>query len=429
MSKASRFSTLSEWTHYLEHLHPVEIQLGLTRIKEVADRMDLLQPQSKIITVAGTNGKGSTVAMLETIYGLAGYQVATYTSPHLSRFNERIRINGVPVSDEALCMAFQAVVDAQQSTALTYFEIVTLAALWHFKQCALDLIILEVGLGGRQDATNIIDADLAIITTIDFDHQQYLGDTLEAIGYEKAGVLREGQHFIYADESPPESILKEAALKGCEFYQYAVDYQINESNEHWTLSINQHSVLQLPKPSIQLKAAASALLAVSLLENELPIPPRLYDQALNKVFLPGRLQYIPSEVNLLFDVSHNKQAASLLAECVKKLENNKSKVHAVFSALKDKDIFSLLKPLKDCVYHWYPAQLNLDRAADRGQIEQVFDALSIKPLAYFDSVEQAFEAAKSRAAPGDLIVVYGSFYTVGQAMDVWTKQNNQKEIS
>ena len=205
--------SLSECLHHLENRHAEEVQLGLTRIKTVAKRLNLLNLDATIVTVAGTNGKGSTVAALEAVYKAAGYQVASYTSPHLIEFNERIRVNQQPIKDQELCAAFTVIEDARDTINLTYFEMTTLAALWHFKQLTLDVIILEVGVGGRLDATNIIDSDLAIITTVDLDHQDYLGDTKEAIGYEKAGILRPNTPFIYADTTaPPESITKQAQL-------------------------------------------------------------------------------------------------------------------------------------------------------------------------------------------------------------------------
>ena len=213
--------SLAAWLDYLEHRHSEEIQLGLTRVKTVARQLDLLTFDATIIIVAGTNGKGSTVAALETIYRAAGYAVGSYTSPHLIHFNERIRVNLEPITDKTLCAAFTAIEEACESIHLTYFEMATLAALWYFKSFVLDVIILEVGLGGRLDATNIIDADLAIITTIDFDHQAYLGHTKEAIGYEKAGVLRPNQPFIYADKNPPESLITYAKSLNAQQIMYS----------------------------------------------------------------------------------------------------------------------------------------------------------------------------------------------------------------
>ncbi|MDF1928905.1 Mur ligase family protein [Legionella pneumophila] len=228
---------LNHWLTHLETRNTQEIQLGLTRVLTVAQKLNLQRPNCKVITVAGTNGKGSTVTALETIYHQSGFRVGTYTSPHLLVFNERIRINLTPIQDKDLCKAFSVIEEARYPTNLTYFEMATLAALWYFKQHDLDLIILEVGLGGRLDATNIVDTDLAIITTIDFDHQNFLGDTLELIGYEKAGILRKNKPFIYADLSPPKSVVEVALQLGASSYLYGKDYFYQEEADHWGLPV------------------------------------------------------------------------------------------------------------------------------------------------------------------------------------------------
>ncbi|QMT60043.1 bifunctional tetrahydrofolate synthase/dihydrofolate synthase [Legionella sp. PC997] len=409
--------SVDEWLHYLETRTTQEIQLGLTRIMEVAKKTSLQLPDCPVITVGGTNGKGSTVTALETIYHVAGYKVGAFTSPHLIQFNERIRVNLTPIADEELCEAFSIIDEACGGSILTYFEMTTLAALWFFKKMKLDIIILEVGLGGRLDATNIVDAALSIITTIDFDHQDYLGDTLDAIGYEKAGILRPGKPFIYADTDPPTTVTDVATQLGVPAYFWGQEFSIHEQDSTWELHYNElefPSLYGLPKPSIQLKSAAAAITACLLLANDLPVMHHHFQIAMQRVFIPGRLQVHEDIVSTLFDVSHNPQSARLLANKLRTME--KAKVHAVFSALKDKDILGLIMPLKDCIDHWYPAQLQNKRAASEDLLLTFFKNAEIPVEICYNNPLVAFETALKQAKPGDLIVVYGSFFTVSHVM-------------
>lgn len=432
---------LTQWLHSLETRHALEIQLGLTRVLEVARALGVNTPNCKVITVAGTNGKGSTVTALETLYHKAGYNVGSYTSPHLLHFNERIRINLLPVSDEQLCSLFSTIEEARAQVNLTYFEMTTLAALLHFKQSNLDIIILEVGLGGRLDATNIVDADLAIITTIDFDHQDYLGDTLDAIGYEKAGILRQGRPFIYADTNPPESIIEVARNLKAPGYFFEKDISIEDKESHWNFRFLDTQINELIKPAIQLTAGSAALAATVLLAKDLPVSLEHISSAMNSIFIPGRLQLHKGEINILYDVSHNAQSARLLTDTIKRLKNNAVDqlsrnaegeqvpytVHAVFSDLKDKDHFGLIFPLRDCVDRWYPAQLDNKRASDKDLLLSVFrDAEIFVEICYTNPLA-AFEAAVNQAKSGDLIVVYGSFFTVGHVMAAHHNTLEQKE--
>lgn len=413
MNKPQNDWDLDRWLYHLEHRHTQEIHLGLARISEVANKLDLLSPACKVINVAGTNGKGSTVAALETIYHTAGYRVGTYTSPHLIHFNERIRVSMCPISDADLCHSFNVIEDARGDVNLTYFEMTTLAGLWHFKQQALDVLILEVGLGGRLDATNIIDADLAIITTIDFDHQDFLGDTLEAIAYEKAGILRKDKPFIYADVNPPGSILAVADELSARSYLIDRDYFLQEHESTWNLSAQDRLFNDLPKPPIQLKSASAALMACLILSHDLPVSEEHISKAMTDIFIPGRLQLQEGRVSILYDVSHNAQSVRLLADTLKKRDKS-TQVHAVFSALRDKDIFNLIFSLKDCVSRWYPAQLDNNRAASNDLLLSKFKEAEIFVEFCYNNPLIAFEMALNQAKSGDLIVVYGSFYTVGQ---------------
>lgn len=405
--------TLTEWLDYLENRYQQEIQLELFRIQQVAEGLGLLQPRAKIITVAGTNGKGTTVATLEAIYLAAGYRVASYTSPHLLVFNERIRINQKPISDAQLCSAFIVAEEARGEVPLTYFEMTTLAALWHFKQHELDLIILEVGLGGRLDATNIVDPDLAIITTIDFDHQEFLGHTKEEIGLEKAGILRANKPFIFADKNPPVSIVNCGLSLHSPMYLYERDYSYRHKNGFLEVIFKEESIV-LPQPKLHSNSVTAAIVGSLLMKAKLPINYFHLEQAMNKVFLPGRLQLINTGIQTLLDVAHNPQAAKYLAEFIRNFHPKKT-VHAVFSALKDKDIAGMIAPLKNCVTYWYPALLQGKRAASKKQLEEAFNLYYEATICHNDPLS-AYHAACNRASTGDLIVVYGSFITVGKIM-------------
>jgi dihydrofolate synthase / folylpolyglutamate synthase len=411
--KQYKHFTAIEWLNYLENRYQQEIQLGLSRIKQIAEILDLLRPKAKIITVAGTNGKGSTVATLEAIYLAAGFQVASYTSPHLLAFNERIRINQKQITDEQLCVAFSTIEEHRGQIPLTYFEMTTLAALWHFKQHSLDLIILEVGLGGRLDATNIIDADLAIITTIDFDHQAFLGNTKEAIGYEKAGILRANKPFIFADKNPPSSILRQAVMLNAAMYFYGREYDYYLSQESLEF-VFQDVIIKLPQPTLHYNSVAAALMASLLFQEDLPVNRVCLPQAIKNLFLPGRLQLINGRVLTLLDVSHNSQSVQYLSEYIKNC-HSKRVVHAVFSALKDKDIAGIIAPMQSCVNYWYPAKLMSKRAASAEQLVAAFSLYGHTPSLHPDPLS-AYQVACNQAKEGDLIIVYGSFLTVGMIM-------------
>lgn len=435
--KTSTDRNLNQWLHYLENNSPShKIKLGLERVAQAATRLNVQHPCAKVITVAGTNGKGSTVNALEHIYCRAGYKVGSYTSPHLIHFNERIKLNLKPITDDALCEVFSLIAKRFDSIELSYFEWVTLAALVYFKQQGVDLIILEVGLGGRLDATNIIDTDLAIITTIDYDHQEYLGDTLEQIAYEKAGILRANKPFIYADRNPPKSMLEVANTLNAPIYLLDKDYQFTQESEtNWSFTNSKNEFNHLKKPPIQLKSASAALMASQLLSEFLPVSLTAINEAMNLIFVPGRLQIEKihqKELTVLFDVSHNAQSVQLLAkkvnELVNKREARSSKVHAVFSALKDKDILELINPLREYVDHWYFAKLDNSRAASADYLLSIAKKAEILVEFCYTSPLVAFDEAMTQAEPGDLIIVFGSFFTVGQVMSSQYKTFEKKGI-
>jgi dihydrofolate synthase / folylpolyglutamate synthase len=413
--------SLEEWLHHLEYAHPKEIQLGLTRIRTVAERLGLLDWDIPIITVGGTNGKGSTVAMLEAIYSAAGYKVASYTSPHLLIFNERIRVNNSPISDDQLCSVFSIIEQRRQDIHLTYFEMATLAALWHFKHTPLDVIILEVGLGGRLDATNIIENDLAIITTIDFDHQEQLGNTKEAIGYEKAGILRANTPFIYADSNPPRSIVQQALSLNNTMYCLDDNYSFTIDINGLHISLSGRETLRLPIPKLNPKAAVGASIAVLNLRDKLPITLEQLAIGIKDASIQGRQQIVKGEVTTVFDIAHNPQAVGLLAQFIENY-HPKNKIHAVFAGLKDKDLCGLINPMSSLVDYWYPALLSGKRAASETLLRECLITENCAVKTCYNSPLAAYEAAKQAAKCGDLIVVYGSFLTVSAVMTNWMQQ-------
>ncbi|QRN03763.1 bifunctional tetrahydrofolate synthase/dihydrofolate synthase [Legionella sp. MW5194] len=414
--------SLEHWLTVLESRHKKEIQLGLARIARVAGQLDLLRPHAKVITVAGTNGKGSTVASLEALYRSGGYQIGAYTSPHVLHFNERIRINGVPVSDEALTDAFSVIEEGRGETHLTYFETATLAALYLFQQTPLDLIILEVGIGGRLDATNIIDADLAIITTIDYDHQDYLGDTLEKIGAEKAGILREGKPVIYADVSPPLSILSAVHALRCPHAVNGQHYRYRIDQQQLTFTDSQ-GTLHCREPFLHGNALAAAMMTTRYLHDHLPVTPAQITEGLSGLTLKGRQQVIETgHHTVLFDVSHNPQAAAYLADHLVKQYSGR-RIHAVFSALGDKDLTGIIAPLSPWVACWYPALLQSKRAATSEQLLQAFANHGIDDVLCHNSPSAAYKTACQQASAGDLILVYGSFFTVCAVLPAVSNEN------
>lgn len=410
----SRPNSLDEWLFLLENMHQQEIQPGLTRVGQVATELHLLCPDATVITVAGTNGKGSTVALLESIYRAAGYAVGSYTSPHLISFNDRIKVNHQPITDAQLIEAFEAIADTAGFSKLTYFEATTLAALWHFKQCPLDVIILEVGMGGRLDATNIIDSDLAIITTIAIDHESWLGNTIEAIAYEKAGILRKHTPFIYADQAMPKSILEHADSLRAPAYRNGIEYkyQIIDGKSHLYFS---GQTYELPSSPCHPNSVAAAKMATICLQEQLPITDTVCAEGIQNTRLSGRQQVITRHCLTVLDVAHNPQAAEYLASYLSKC-NKTAKIHAVFSAMGDKDISGLISPLKNMVDHWYPAVFSGKRAATAAQLLDALKANDVNEILCYNNPLLAYDAACSQASADDLIVVYGSFIIVGQIL-------------
>lgn len=414
-----RFPTLDAWLAWQETLHPAAIDLGLERPGKVLKALGLESPQHTLITVAGTNGKGSSVAMLEAILLAAGYRVGCYTSPHLQRYNERIRIQGEEVSDEALCQSFARIDEARGETSLTYFEFGTLAAFDLFARAGLDVAILEVGLGGRLDAVNLLDADVALITAIDIDHAAWLGNDREAIAREKAGILRRGHPAVCSDAQPPASLLAHAAELGSPLYLCGRDYRYREAGDNWSWSgvTRQRDALPLPalRGGFQLQNAAGVLMVLELLQERLPVASQHLRQGLLSVRLAGRFQVLPGEVPVILDVAHNPQSAAALAANLAQMPVT-GRTRAVVAMLEDKDLARVIEALVPVVDHWYVAGLDVYRGAPARHLAGVVERVCHCRPAVFGQVCAALSRAREEAMPGDRIVIFGSFHTVAEAV-------------
>ncbi len=410
-------TTLTEWLNWIEQQHPKAIDLSLDRVRRAAEILNVLHFECPVITVGGTNGKGSTVATLAAIYTAAGYRCGVYTSPHLLHHNERIVIAGEKVKDADLCAAFEAIEKAKGSISLTYFEYSTLAALYCFQRSHLDVIILEVGLGGRLDAVNIVDSDVAILTTVDLDHTDYLGDTREAIGREKAGIFRADKPAIYGDAPPVSTVLSSAKDKGAHLLLAAHDFHYQENDVDWQWENKAVHYSHLPKPKIVLSNAALALEAIDGLQAKLPVDIDAISQGLKTVCAPARFQCIAENPKILIDVAHNPQASRNLHQQLTHL-GWQGRLHIVFSHLPKKDGLGTLLPWQGCEASWYLAPLNVENATPLDQILANFDSLGITPYQKYGTIEGAYRAAQQNAKPEETILVFGSFHTVAAVMQI-----------
>ena len=414
-------TTLDGWLAHCEWLHPKTIDMTLDRVAQVRDRLGL-RFEAPVISVAGTNGKGSTCAMLECMALKAGYRVGLYIKPHLVHFEERCRINGQMSTAEELLPHFEAVEAARGDLTLTYFEFTTLVILRALAAAPLDLVILEVGLGGRLDAVNAIDADVAVITSIALDHTEYLGDTREAIGREKAGILRAGRPAVVSDPMPPASILARAAELGCDLWLLGRDFNVQGDKQQWAFSGRGRRYNGLAYPALrganQLLNAGGALAAFEALRDRLPINAQAVRNGLAMVELPGRFQIVPGQPTLVLDVAHNPQAVAALALNLDQM-GYFAQTHAVFGAMRDKDLAGLLAHIAPLVDHWHLCDLPTARAATAQELGDAVRAASgarKTPLTLHADPIAALQAATAGADPADRIVVFGSFYTVGAVL-------------
>lgn len=414
-----KFSTMFEWLDEIARIHSTEIELGLDRVKAVARRMDVLAFVEPIIIVGGTNGKGSTVAGLDAIYRASGYKVGIFTSPIVFRHNEQVRIQGQETSDEEFCRAFAAVDEARQDISLTPFEFHTLAALWIFKQHSLDLIILEVGLGGRLDAVNILDADAAVITSIGIDHVEWLGNTREAIGFEKAGIMRARQPVICGDPHPPASVIKLATELKATLYCQDEDFYYQRQGDSWSWTWDKLHYEHLPMNALALQNMSSVLMTITAMQNKLPVSLDAITAGLKNVTLFGRIQIISGPITEIYDVSHNPDSVALLTQRLKEMALT-GNIHAVFSMLADKDSLKSINIIKHLISNWYIAPLETKRSMSLEKLTQVFTQLNIKNVKDFSSIQTAYRAALSDAKMGDTVLIFGSFHTVA---DVWKERS------
>lgn len=398
-------NSLDQWLEWITSIHPKTIELSLERIKKVAARLFIQSFNCPVITVGGTNGKGSCVAFLSTIYHTAGYRVATYTSPHLLRFNERICINQKPVDDNTLCNAFEEVKTALQDTSLTFFEFTTLAAFLIFKRADLDVIILEVGLGGRLDAVNIIDADVAIVSTVALDHMDYLGPTREHIGFEKSGIFRASKPAVCGDPYPPTSLIQHAQLIHAPLYCQHQDFHYAVHKDYWTWQS-----LTLPLPLLPIQNASTSLMAIELFQNKLPVSQEAIQNGLIKTRLVGRYQVITNNPRCIVDVAHNPEATRYLCQKLA-LEPCLGKTHALVAMRQDKAVPQALIEMLPVVDQWHLASLSIENGAKSAFLGQLLSPYT-KFLHCYSSPQQALHQLLSKIPAHDRIVVFGSFHTV-----------------
>ena len=412
--------TLDGWLGLLEVRHGQSIQLGLDRVRAVRDALQL--PQTcPVFTIGGTNGKGSTCALLEAVLLAAGYRVGLYTSPHLLRYNERVRINGRDADDAALVDAFAEVERARGEIPLTYFEHGTLAAWVAFCRAGLDVIILEVGLGGRLDAVNVFEPDCAIVTSVAMDHMDYLGDSREAIGFEKAGIFRAGRPAICGDPLPPESLVAHANAIGAKLSVSGRDFGFSGDQNQWAFWIaggSRRGGLAYPalRGANQLLNAAAVMAACEAVRDLIPVPMQAIRQGFMLVELPGRFQVMPGRPTVVLDVAHNPQAAGVLNENLASM-GFFPETWAVIGMLSDKDVAGVVRLLRDRIDHWLVASLPGPRGLDAAKLAAILQEVGVSgEIAEFDSPSAAYEVAVGRAAEGDRIVIFGSFLTVADVM-------------
>ncbi|HEU0230333.1 MAG TPA: bifunctional tetrahydrofolate synthase/dihydrofolate synthase [Burkholderiaceae bacterium] len=447
-------ATLDQWLAYLESLHHVSIELGLDRVRRVAERLGLDLSASVRIIVGGTNGKGSTCAMLEAILLAAGYKVGLYTSPHLIDFNERIRVNGELATDAQIVEQFHEIEAGRGEISLSYFEYTTLAALRLFQKLALDVVVLEVGLGGRLDAVNIVDADCSVVTSVDMDHMEWLGDTRDKIGWEKAHIFRPERPAICADPVPPDTLVRYALDIGADLWRFGRDYNYSGDRLQWAYGGRARRRTGLGYPALrganQLLNASAALAALEALEDRLLVPQQAVRLGLAQAALPGRFQTLPGLPVVVLDVAHNPHAAAALGQNLDAMPHFPV-THAVVGMLKDKDIAGVVSRLATRVDHWYCATLGGPRGTTGETLAQIVrrvtssgDAAQSSPddsptsgagegghvvpravrqprkepisISSFPGPEQAFAAARGQAADNDRILVFGSFATVGPVL-------------
>lgn len=414
--------TLGEWLAYLEQLHPSAIDMGLDRSRQVARQLGLGRLAPRVVTVTGTNGKGSTCAFVAALLQSQGLKVGVYSSPHLLRYNERVRVQGVEATDSELCAAFAAVEAARGTVSLTYFEMGTLAAFWLFEQAQLDAVVLEVGLGGRLDAVNLIDADLALVTSIGVDHADWLGDTRESVAFEKAGIFRPGCPALCGDTQPPEPLIDKARELGCPLLVRGVgfDLSIGEHSWDWRGVVDGRPQELRGLPLLELPMPNAALAIQAFAQMGYPLEAVAVGRALAGTRLAGRLDrrvvhWQGKKLNLLLDVGHNPHAAQFLAQCLARRPAG-GKRRAVFGLLADKDLEGVVAELTSVIDEWAVTALPTSRTRPAEQLQSVLQNLGARVTSY-QSVALALEAQCALATADDEILLFGSFYCVAEALE------------
>ncbi len=413
-----RFNSLEAWLQWQVGLHHREIELGLDRVSKVWQRLWDKPLPFTVVTVAGTNGKGSSVAFLDQILRSANYRVGSFTSPHLVRYNERIRINGKMATDDTICRAFDEVDQARDETPLTYFEFSALTALWIFSHSDLDAAILEVGLGGRLDAVNIVDPDVSLITTIALDHTHWLGNSLDQIAREKSGIMRAGRPTVCAMLHPPDALLAHASSLGTSLYLAGREFSHSKGEESWEWRGNNVLLDSLPMPVMpgdyQLQNAAGVLMVLQLLGDTLPVEEASIREGLGSAVIAGRFQVLPGKADTILDVAHNPDAARVLADNLSRLQSD-GRTLAVFSMMGDKDTGAVVEALVPMIDEWHLPQLELPRALAPRAIREALTAAGVDrhSIVLCSSPLEAYQSARSLAAEGDRVLVFGSFYLVG----------------
>jgi len=415
-----RFSNLDQWLAWQEGLHPKEIDLGLDRVRQVLIQLGLPpRPAHKVITVAGTNGKGSSCAMLEAIYLAAGYRVGTYTSPHLLRYNERIRFDGEQIDDARLCQVFEQIDQARGDISLSYFEFGTLAAIVAFAQSKLDVAIMEVGLGGRLDAVNVLDADVALITAIGVDHEAWLGRDRNLIGREKAGIMRAGCPAVCADPEAPPSIAEVAAEVDAPLYMQGKQFGAEKKGEHWRwwAGDKQRDALLMPavRGECQLQNAAAVLQVIDLASKWLPASQAAVREGLANVTVPGRFQVIPGPVPIVLDVAHNPQSAQALSKTLHDW-GMPGRTMAIVAMMADKEIDAIVAALLPEVDEWCVTSIDIARAASAELVVESLERVGAAEITVRSSVVESLDYVMAKAQEHDRVIVFGSFYTVAEAL-------------
>ena len=414
------FDSLQGWLKWQESLHPLVIDLGLERAAQVFHALNPDYVKPPTLTVAGTNGKGSSVAYLEAMYTALGSRVGGNTSQPLLKYIVRLKIGGKRVSDDRICEAFARIESVRGDTSLSYFEFGTLAALDIFHRAGVDVQLLEVGLGGRLDAVNIVDPDVALVTSICIDHVEWLGGTREAIGREKAGIFRAETPAVTGDPSPPESLIQSAIEQHALLYCIGKDFTYKKQTTGWDWFSADRQMLQLPDPGLkgehQYRNASAVIFALTKMAGVLPVTETSIRQGLANVHLAGRFQLIDGEIPVLLDVGHNPQAVRTLADYVTAVFPGR-RIHAVFSMMKDKDIAGVLEIMNPVVYDWFFAPLANPRAATESVMREIFSQSSVSRVSFgFADFTEAFAAAKNQSNKGDLLLVFGSFFLVSECL-------------